>query len=337
MLYATGVVLWQALRLAFGDRWWWLALANTFSLYLFLPLALLVPLGLLSRRRSALLVLGVPLAVFLALYGELFLPHATPAKAEGATALRIMTLNVLTLNKEGATIEALVRDTAPDIVCLQELTPAMAGDLVMRLGSDYPHYELLPERDTSGVGVFSRYPLVDAGELSDPAQEEGRWRHGAQVMTVDVDGQNVHLLNIHALPHYLTFANPQWATYFEMGFRLRERQLQRWMDWIAGQDMPLIAVGDFNLTDSSAGYRIVAEHLADAHRQAGWGWGHTWPARSNRFLGMPFFSRLLRLDYVWHSTHWQVLDVRVAEWDRQSDHLPVVATLMLRTGWERVP
>jgi hypothetical protein len=36
--YAGGIVSWLVLQTLFGDtRWWWLALANTFALYLFVP------------------------------------------------------------------------------------------------------------------------------------------------------------------------------------------------------------------------------------------------------------------------------------------------------------
>ena len=50
--YAAAVILWQVLRLASGDRWWWLALANTLSLYLLLPSAVVWPLALVSVYRA---------------------------------------------------------------------------------------------------------------------------------------------------------------------------------------------------------------------------------------------------------------------------------------------
>jgi endonuclease/exonuclease/phosphatase family metal-dependent hydrolase len=115
-----------------------------------------------------------------------------------------------------------------------------------------------------------------------------------------------------------------------MGVQLREQELESWMEWVEQQADPVIAAGDFNLTDQNAGYGLVAEQLNDAHRRAGWGWGHTWQAFRSEYAGLPLPSRLLRLDYVWYSDHWQVTDAWVGDWDGQSDHLPVFAILILR-------
>ena len=76
--------------------------------------------------------------------------------------------------------------------------------------------------------------------------------------------------------------------------------------------------------------RLLAGRLADAYRQAGWGLGHTAPASVEGLDRVPSPSRLFRIDYVWHSDHWQTLDAHVGEWDGQSDHLSVFATLQLQ-------
>jgi endonuclease/exonuclease/phosphatase (EEP) superfamily protein YafD len=327
--YAVGIVAWQVLRLVAGDRWWWLALANAFSPYLFLPLVALLPLAVLARRRVAFVATVVPLVVFLVLYGGLFLPQISRAGADDATTLRVMTLNLLVLNDDGAAVQRQIQAESPDVICLQELTPRMAADLEQRLGDEYPHFSLMPEGDTSGAGVFSRYPLRDEGELPDPAAEAGWWRHGAQAVTVDYLGRSVLVLNIHALPHYLEIDDPRWAERFEQGFQMREKQIKAWMDWVQQYDGPVVAAGDLNFTDQNRAYRLMAGQLNDAHRQAGYGLGHTWHAYSRGFVGLPLPSRLLRLDYVWYSDHWKALEVRVGDWDGQSDHLSVVAELLL--------
>lgn len=329
LTYATAIVVWQALRLLAGDRWWWLAVVNTLSLYLFLPVAILAPLALLSRRRAAILATLVPLFIWLLLFGGLFLPGVSAGTEGDEVLFRVMTLNVLFSNNEGAAVERLVREEQPDVICLQELTPRIAADLEVRLQDTHPYRVLAPEEGTTGVGVFSRYPLQDEGELPDPAEQAGRWRNGAHVMTVDVGGRPVKLLNIHAAPPPSDISHPHWFENFETVVQLREQELDLWMDWAGQQDEPLVAAGDFNLTDQNAGYRLVAARLNDAHRRAGWGWGHTWQADRRGYAGLPLPSRLLRLDYVWYSDHWRAVDAHVGAWDGQSDHLPVVATLAL--------
>jgi vancomycin resistance protein VanJ len=324
--YAVAVVAWQALRLIAGDRWWWLALANTASLYLFLPLLVLLPLAWLSRSRAAVIAAVVPLAIFILLYGGLFLPRVAPSRASGTAPLRILTLNVLGSNDGGASIAQLVTRESPDLVCLQELNPRMAGDLVARLGQSYPYYALLPEEGVTGLGVFSRYALHDEGEIPDPA-----WKHGAQVVTVEFEGRSVLVLNVHAMTSWLSFGSGSGGMAgFERSFQLREEQARLWLERVVQHDGPAIVAGDCNTTDQNESYRLLTAELQDAHRRAGWGWGHTFPAIRGYFGPLPAPRRLLRLDYVWYSGQWAALEARVDRWNGQSDHMPLVATLLLR-------
>ncbi len=325
-IYAVAIVVWQILRLLVGDRWWWLAAANVLSLYLFLPLLALLPLAWLSQRRPAPVATAVPAAIFLVLYGGLFLPRMVPGATGGAKALGVMSLNVLYSSENGAAIERLVRLDTPDLICLQELNQRLAEDLVTRLGSEYAYHVLLPEDDVTGLGVFSRYPLRDEGEIPDPA-----WRHGAQVVMLEFEGESVLVLNVHALSPSWPRLSRQWTSAFETEFRLREAQVRLWLDRVDRHDGPVIVAGDLNSTDQNATYRWMAGRLADAHREVGWGLGHSAPASWAGLDGVPSPSRLFRLDYVWHSAHWRALRAYVGNWDGHSDHLPVLASLRLRS------
>lgn len=331
--YAFSVVAWQVLRLAWGDRWWWLAGANLLSLYLFLPLVVLLPLALWRCRRPpyrwAIAILVLPLAVLVWRYGGLFLPRAARVAAGGGLPLRVMTLNVLFSNDDGGGVARLVQAEAPDVVCLQELNPRLAADLAARLGEVYPYQVLLPEEGVTGLGVYSRYPLGDGQVLPDPAEEAGWWLHGAQAVRVEFEGQPVWLLNVHALPPAWPPLARNWIPVFETGFRLREAQIRAWLAWLAAHDGPAVVVGDFNVGDQNVAHSLMAARLGDAHRQAGWGLGHTAPASTDGLDGVSSPSRLFRIDYVWYSADWRVMEVKVGAWDGQSDHLPVFATLVL--------
>ena len=60
-------------------HWWQLynlvTLLNEFTPWFFLPLPLWLLTLLIARRRSALLATALPWAMFLVLYGELFVPR----------------------------------------------------------------------------------------------------------------------------------------------------------------------------------------------------------------------------------------------------------------------
>ena len=107
--------------------------------------------------------------------------------------------------------------------------------------------------------------------------------------------------------------------------RLRDR---------VGAGDAVVVAGDFNLTDQTPEYRaLLGTGLLDAHREAGWGFGDTFPAGrrvriAGRQLTIPF--PLLRLDYVWHSRELATRQARVWSSSGGSDHLPVVADLVLR-------
>jgi endonuclease/exonuclease/phosphatase (EEP) superfamily protein YafD len=321
--YAAAVILWQAVRLAAGDRWWWLALANTLSLYLLAPSILAWPLALLSRRRAAAIGATAPLILLLLFYGGLYVPQAGAGRAEEGARLRVMAANVLYLTDDGAALEPLIRAESPDLICLQEVNPRLAQDLVARLGQEYPYYALLPEEGTSGLGLFSRYPLDDVGEVPDPA-----WTHGAQTATITLAGQSVLVLNVHARPMILPFSGADVRD-MERSYRQREEEARLWRDRVAQHPGPVIVAGDLNATDQNLSYRLLAADLQDAHRQAGWGPGHTWQAYGQWLGAIPFPARLWRVDYVLASEEWQVVSSRVGSRPGRADHLPVVADLIV--------
>lgn len=325
--YAVTIVVWQALRLLVGDRWWWLALANILSLYLFSPLLVLWPLAL-GRCWSTIVATTVPTIFLLGLYGELFLPPVAFTGADGSATIRVMSLNVMYQRETGESIEQLAHAEMPDLICLQELTPRLAEELTVRLQDEYPYRALLPEEGVTGLGIFSRHPLQDQGEISDPARGDG-WEHGAQVVLIDLAGQKVLVLNVHALSPDPFLASVSARRRFERVFQLQEEEVLLWLHRVAEHDGPAIVAGDLNTTDQNRAYRLMGTRLRDAHREAGWGFGHTVPASARGLDGHALPARLFRIDYVWCSRHWQILDIRVGDWDGQSDHLPLLATLGL--------
>jgi endonuclease/exonuclease/phosphatase (EEP) superfamily protein YafD len=96
---------------------------------------------------------------------------------------------------------------------------------------------------------------------------------------------------------------------------------------LARRPGPVIVAGDFNTTGQSDAYLRLTRHLLDAHRQAGRGFGHTFPAYQGRFYWIPILPRLVRIDMILHSAEWTAVESRVLREHGQSDHLPVLARL----------
>ena len=83
-------------------------------------------------------------------------------------------------------------------------------------------------------------------------------------------------------------------------------------------------MGDFNQTDQNNNYKILVDaDLKDAFREAGWGFGGTWPAS-----GLGMIRNLIRIDFIWHTDHFQAIRAWVGD-GAGSDHSSLFAELVL--------
>jgi vancomycin resistance protein VanJ len=327
-IYLFCLALWAVFHALFGDHWWWLFFINAFSLYLFLPLPGVVAFALLTRRWELGAATSVAVALGVSLYGGLFLSGAQSAHTSGKT-LTVMTYNMLGPNRHSEAVVATIRTAAADVVALQELNHAVAATIQTELMDLYPYQVLAPQSGVSGMGVISRYPLQTTGE-----HWPGGWIGQPQVLRLRYDDQvQVTLVNIHAV----SVEFDGWAARqaVEWSVHERQREAQLIADFAAAEASPVIVLGDFNTTDQSVAYGLMTGTLRDGWRDAGWGWGHTFPSAVAEgsaeaiLAGLFVPTWLIRIDYIFYSAHWRALTARLAPWDGGSDHRPVVASLVL--------
>src|SRR4029453_9634827 len=97
-------------------------------------------------------------------------------------------------------------------------------------------------------------------------------------------------------------------------------------DFVATQSNPLIALGDFNTSEQSTAYKIMTKRLHDAWRVVGYGLGHTFPGGSSPGSARPVIAGvavpmwLIRIDYIFCSSHWRPLAAWLGQVDGNSDH-----------------
>lgn len=325
-VYIGSLLLWALARLLFEDRWAWLFLLNSIALYLFSPLPLLWIAAFLARRRSLWLGVGLASALWLAQFGELLLPNLARAEASDK-ALTIMTYNAMTYNRDVAPVIAGLRASGADIIGLAELNLELAAAIETDLADRYPYQVLNPDSGVEGSGVISRYPLHPTGETL--ARED--WIGQPEIVLIDFEGTPVTLLHFHAIAMGKTVSIPA----FDWSLREREEQARVVASFVKSRQGPLIVLGDLNATDQNEAYQILDSVLRDAWREAGQGWGHTFPGVSSRFssrpaiLGIPVPMWLVRIDYIFHDDHWRTESAWIGPWDGLSDHRPVVARLSL--------
>ncbi|MBZ0290583.1 MAG: endonuclease/exonuclease/phosphatase family protein [Anaerolineae bacterium] len=333
-LYIAALASYLLLRALFGDRFWWLSLVNTFAYLIFLPLLALLPAALVLRMRRNVLRL-MPVALIGGLW---FAPYFAPktASVPSGQTLRALTFNVWGYNPRMNDVEAWIRDSGADVVMLQEITPQHTQEVLPKLYELYPyhsdqedlhHWNGTPNYNTT----LSRYPILEIEEVDLQTPDTSN----PVRIVLDVNGQKVAVYNVHmAWPGGKPrFPIPARLNHFYvqvmLGYtdKIRNAQINRLLEHLKTEPYPYIFAGDFNTSDQTPTYNLLASHLRDAFREAGTGLGGSWPVASSR--GLPgFLPPLIRIDYIWHSDHFRTVEAQQGP-PLGSDHLALLATLAL--------
>jgi endonuclease/exonuclease/phosphatase (EEP) superfamily protein YafD len=214
----------------------------------------------------------------------------------------VATVNLQYSNARHEGFLAWLAEHPADLVVVQEVTEAWMKTLADR--QDLPHRYLLTREDPYGIGVLSRWPLesvwtVDLAGDGLPSVEG----------VVAIDGRRIRFLGLHT----------HWPVLPELA-RMRDIALQRAAGTVRSSDLPVILLGDLNLTpDSPVFTRLLdASGLRDA--VDGRHWRPTWQAN--------FWPIALRIDHVLVSPQLCVEAVAAGP-SIGSDHRPVTARLRL--------
>lgn len=319
VVYSALFALWLLLRLIFFDRFWPLALVNTFAEYLFIPLPFLAALAFWQRRWRLLLPLLVPGAAFLFMFGELFLPSfpaPSVTQPQDRPTLIAMSFNVLWSNEDYDAIAGAVRAASSDIVGFEELHRINVGRIHALLEAEYPYNTFDPPDQINSVGLLSRFPIESAEPFSLPPRDL------ALHAIIDFNGARVHVFVVHLSPNnFGLFPLDQFMLLAEDRYTSRAAEAVRLEEIIKPIDEPVIMLCDCNLTDTSQAYARLSSFLQDSFREAGWGFGHT-------LTHPPHTFRTQRLDYVWNNAAFTAAEAAVGQ-EGGSDHLPVAALLVL--------
>lgn len=319
LAYLGFLLLYVALRFI-PNPVWWLELVHTFSLYLFVFLPLTLLLSLVKNWRwlaglSILLTLG--LGVYLAPY-FMPVPHCA-ASTFTAPTFKVMSYNMR--NDTAGFIDFSKREDA-DIIFVQENAQAYANVGVSELLETYPYQT--SQLEVWGNMILSRYPVVEFESL------ETFGYSLPQRAVIDLEGEQIAVYNLHLTWPIVQPRVDLGTPFFPINAlsrydeTARNVQLEQLLALLDEEPLPWLAVGDFNLSSFSPVYDRLRLHMNDAHREAGFGLGLSWPAPANQLRLPP----LLRIDYVWHSDDFEACSSRRAP-ALASDHFPHVATLSL--------
>lgn len=233
-------------------------------------------------------------------------------------------------------ILAFIRKEDPDVVCFQEFIsiPGTGSDLEnikkQLPGLSYVHVHYthnVPGRINFGMATFSRYPIVQKGEIIFEESINGSIYSDILAAGDTIRIYNCHLQSIKLRSNYhdlldsliFNYNERQLTEIKDISVKMRQAFVQRarQADILAadaGSSLhPVIICGDFNDTPVSYAYHKLSRGMKDAFVEAGSGFGTTYRG----------FFPYTRIDYVLYNPDFRANHFRMekVEW---SDHYPVV-------------
>jgi endonuclease/exonuclease/phosphatase (EEP) superfamily protein YafD len=300
------------LRIAHHDGTYLLTCVNAFTLYVYLPVYLLLGWAV-WRRRWYLAALGG----FVALCHVVWIaPDFTPAQTitpsltaseDASPSTKILVANLSAKNAEQTSLLAEVERIAPDIVIFVEYHP-LWHRIVMAssIATKYKYGTGLSIPYLGEVAVFSKRPITNI---------ERYWPTGRQVCLFDVPlgSATLRLFCLHS-PRPTDLKGHDYFKYWQEVWPL-----------LVKQTGPLVCVGDFNATQHSKVYQqMTSGRLRSAHVDRGRGYATTWP--NGKFLAPP-----IRIDQAFLSPEVECLEIVEGE-GKGSDHRPLVLDVRVRRG-----
>jgi endonuclease/exonuclease/phosphatase (EEP) superfamily protein YafD len=218
----------------------------------------LAAIALRGRGPSAAAALAA--AAMAAAVAPRVLPRRQPP-ARGPV-LRVLTVNLHYGTAAGAGLVSMVRETAPDVLFLQELGADGAVRLAdAGLAALLPH-EMHDERTYRyrGSAIYARHPLREGLVIGESYASQPTARLELP------SGHAVQLVCVHPHPPF-----PPWT----------RRSVPRWREELAALpppgDLPVVLAGDYNATADHAQFRrLLRLGHADAASQVGRGVAPTW-------------------------------------------------------------
>jgi vancomycin resistance protein VanJ len=318
LIYTIGLLTFFILRAIMNPWPPFLALVNNFVPLLFIPLPVTLSLAWLVKSRLALFSQLIVFSFFMMLYGLFFLPRLHPLTPPSGEPLTAMTFNLGAYRSPPEILAATIEAEEADIVAIQELTPAASKFLKERLSRRYPHH--LMGIDIGSTGLLSRYPILSY-----------HWfqplRHGRSGLhaTLDFKGKPLHVIVIHLYSPGISWYRSSILLPTGLYYEDQTYEIAEIMTYIVELKEPILLLGDFNMSDQNRAYAQLTGAVHDAHREAGWGFGFTFPNQV-QMGDIPLPTPLVRIDYIFHSDQIYAEHSHVG-CAGGSDHCYVVARL----------
>jgi endonuclease/exonuclease/phosphatase (EEP) superfamily protein YafD len=313
--YPSALLALSALHVLAPQRGGLLAISQVGALWLFVPLLLLVPWLVLRHTTLLRWSLLACAAVFCLRFGPSLVSLPVPLAPDAAT-VRVLSWNVLYKNHDQ--MESALLSASADVVALQECVRPHHSIIQnsAALRERYPYQFLAPRQRGHDTCMLSVYPILAQGSSTGPSLQWTR---------LDLGGERTLLLvNTHLNSGDFS-ATGYLPTQYDPSRRDRQIvRLRAVIDPLLLGNEPLLLVGDFNTTEGEVAYNEIARGLTDAHREVGWGTGHSWRLKPSWPFG------LIRIDYQWGSSRVTPVRLNTDCTPRGSDHCMLTGTFVVQ-------
>lgn len=246
----------------------------------------------LARRPAVLAAAAIAVVGSAALIAPEYARPAFPSAPAGARPLKLVQFNALRTNARHAEIVDWIVAQDPDVVMMEEVTPALRDRLLQRTG-----WHVAGRRTT--VMIFSPHPLNAVGvRPAAPVRGAPTW---VNAVMYGPWGETP-LLALHA----------PWPT-SDLEDRVRPIMTQV-IRGIGAEK--LVMAGDFNSTPWSSGRRRQDADFGLTRVTRGL---FSWPTWMGPLAAFP-------IDHVYAGPRWRLVEISRGP-NLGSDHLPIVATL----------
>ncbi len=305
-----GLLVVAALRFFCHDATVPLTWINAYTLYVYLPVYLVMVFAVWSERKwlatASLAVVACHLTWVLPDFRPAT-PYVPPVAAEAGSPrpLKIFYANVRggsNYDMDGVLAEAL--DGDPDVIVIAEMQRWWWRKMIDKNPlKAYPYGTNLQRRNSGDIGVFSRLPV----ERMEQILVDNRT---SLVVDISLGTETLRLFALHS-PRPMRQMNDDYYKFWQ--------QIE---PILAEQRGPVVAIGDFNATQHSLVYELLkADGMRSAHEDRGRGYVTTWP---NGKLPIP----PIRIDQAFLSPEVECISIAEGA-GPGSDHKPLILDLRM--------
>lgn len=293
-----------AFNLLSGDQNRATILVGSLTMWLYLPIYPVLLVAALARRWRLSGAAGIVALCHLVWVIPSFAGgEGIPAAARRSPRFTMVSANVFFRNTESRHLVGELKEAAPDVLNLQEVTDAFVRELRdAGLFKRYPYRLITTDAGAGGTAILSRFPLTETATLDVMNSKMVR-------ATVRIGTKAVRLVAVHPLAPKRYHV---WKAQRDALHRVLVEERTRYPS--------MVVAGDFNSTQFNSWLDdLETLGFRSAHELRGRGYATTWPNGRERFPP-------IRIDHVLVSKPVVPLFIREGR-GQGSDHRPLMTEL----------